>query len=368
MDERVLQQEERASLSLRRLYAAYGYTHYKMSKFEEYDLYVQNKSFLVSDQVITFTDTNGRLMALKPDVTLSIVKNTDAPTESVQKLYYDENVYRVSGRDNAYREIKQVGLECQGRIDAACIAEVLALAEQSLCALGGDYVLCVSHLGILCAVLDALSLSTRARARVLACIAEKNLHGMEAILEEEQVGVEERAPLRALLTTYGAPAEVVARLRDALPVSACEMLNELDCLLGALSGAKLRLDFSIVQDMSYYNGIVFCGYVEKIPSRVLSGGQYDRLVQRMGKKTGAIGFAVYLDLLTGRDEELSDYDVDAVLCYGSESAPDAVLAAAAELRAQGMCVTVQPSRPAALRYRRLYQLEKGVCRLVEDRA
>ena len=47
MDERVLQQEERASLSLRRLYAAYGYTHYKMSKFEEYDLYVQNKSFLV---------------------------------------------------------------------------------------------------------------------------------------------------------------------------------------------------------------------------------------------------------------------------------------------------------------------------------
>ena len=368
MDERVLQQEERASLCLRRLYAEYGYTHYKMSKFEEYDLYVQNKSFLVSDQVITFTDTNGRLMALKPDVTLSIVKNTDAPTESVQKLYYDENVYRVSGRDNAYREIKQVGLECQGNIDDTCIAEVLSLAEQSLGELGGDYVLCVSHLGILCAVLDVLCLSAKGRARVLACIAEKNLHGMEAVLDEEGVSEDGRAPLRALLTTYGAPATVVARLRRALGAPACEMLDQLDRLLCVLPQAHLRLDFSIVQDMSYYNGIVFCGYAEKIPTRVLSGGQYDRLVQRMGKKTGAVGFAVYLDLLTGRDEALPEYDVDAVLCYGSESAPDAVLAAAQSLRAQGMCVTVQPSRPEAVRYRRLYQLEKGVCRLVEDRA
>lgn len=72
IDSNSLKYDERAIFVLRSLYSKYGYSYYKMSKFEEYDLYVRNKDFLVSDSVITFTDTNGRLMALKPDVTLSI--------------------------------------------------------------------------------------------------------------------------------------------------------------------------------------------------------------------------------------------------------------------------------------------------------
>ncbi|MBO5926630.1 MAG: hypothetical protein J6Q38_03630, partial [Clostridia bacterium] len=66
---KVLSQEEYISLTLRSLYSGMGYQKYRMSKFEEYDLYVKNKDFLVSDSVITFTDTNGKLLALKPDVT-----------------------------------------------------------------------------------------------------------------------------------------------------------------------------------------------------------------------------------------------------------------------------------------------------------
>ena len=71
----------RVLASVQALYNRYGYRPYRMNKFEEYDLYARNKDFLISDRVITFTDLNGKLMALKPDVTLSIVKNsTDLPT------------------------------------------------------------------------------------------------------------------------------------------------------------------------------------------------------------------------------------------------------------------------------------------------
>ena len=49
--------------------------------------------------------------------------------------------------------------------------------------------------------------------------------------------------------------------------------------------------------MSYYNGIVFRGFSYGIPDRVLSGGQYDRLMEKMGKKSNAVGFAIYLDEL-----------------------------------------------------------------------
>lgn len=89
-----LRKEERISFALRELYENYGYRRYKMSKFEEYDFYVRNKESLISDGVITFTDTTGKLMALKPDVTLSIIKNA-REGEGVQKVYYNENVYRV---------------------------------------------------------------------------------------------------------------------------------------------------------------------------------------------------------------------------------------------------------------------------------
>ena len=78
---------EQVIFRLRSLYSCYGYSRFKMNKFEEYDLYAGNKDFLISDSVLTFTDGNGRLMALKPDVTLSIVKSSRDEPEKVQKLY-----------------------------------------------------------------------------------------------------------------------------------------------------------------------------------------------------------------------------------------------------------------------------------------
>ena len=86
-----LKREERVLFELRSLYQKYGYARYKMGKFEEYDLYVRNKDFLVSDGVITFTDTDGRLMALQPDVRLSIIKPPRPAPGAVQKRCYSDN-------------------------------------------------------------------------------------------------------------------------------------------------------------------------------------------------------------------------------------------------------------------------------------
>lgn len=102
---------------MRNLYESYGYRPFKMSRFEEYDLYTRNKDFLVSDSIITFTDTNGVLMALKPDVTLSIIKDSTDISGSVKKVYYNENIYRVSKGTQSFKEIMQTGLECLGDVD-----------------------------------------------------------------------------------------------------------------------------------------------------------------------------------------------------------------------------------------------------------
>ena len=90
IDPKILRIDERVAHCLRTLYHRFGYCHYKMSKFEEYSLYAKNTDFLGSDAILSFTDTTGRLMALKPDVTLSIISNSKDIPGQVQKVYYDE--------------------------------------------------------------------------------------------------------------------------------------------------------------------------------------------------------------------------------------------------------------------------------------
>ena len=66
---------------------------------------------------------------------------------------------------------------------------------------------------------------------------------------------------------------------------------------GEKADRKIVLDFSIVGDTNYYNGMAFEGYIEGIPECVLIGGRYDKLMRRMKKKSRAIGFAIYMDTL-----------------------------------------------------------------------
>ena len=129
-DSPIRRPDERAGLLLRELYRRHGYQSYRMSKFEPYDLYARNKSFLVSENILTFTDTDGRLMALKPDVTLSIIKNIQPSGQALEKVYYHENVYRTSPAAAGYREIMQTGLECTGALDLSAMGEVLARSEE----------------------------------------------------------------------------------------------------------------------------------------------------------------------------------------------------------------------------------------------
>ncbi len=296
LDETILKGEERASLALRALYAASGYRQYRMSRFEEYDLYSKNKDFLLSENVITFTDTNGRLKALKPDVTLSIIRNTRHLDQPLTKVYYNENVYRVSKSGEGFRELMQTGLECIGQIGRENVVEVLSLAARSLRLLSPNGILAVSHLDVLSQVIGMLGLPQEDLPELLKTVGEKNLHGIDRLCGDRD-GAE---ILKALLQLEG-PAQTVLpelqRLLQGTPArDSAEKLTQVLLNMGPEIG-QIHLDFSVVGDMRYYNGIVFQGRIEGIPGSVLSGGQYDRLMRRLNRRSGAVGFAVYLDLI-----------------------------------------------------------------------
>lgn len=335
--------------SLKSLYESYGYSHYKMSKFEEYELYVRNKSFLVSDHVITFTDVGGSLMALKPDVTLSIVKNSPESEDGVRKVYYNENVYRVPRGALSFKEIMQAGLECIGEIDKYSVAEVLTLAMKSLEAVSSDYVLDVSHMGIISALVAELGLSAKGKEALLSCIGEKNIHGIDAICSAEGKNAD---IIKRLVSIKGGAEEMLDILKDT---SSYDDALELAEILSSVGG-KVRVDFSVIDDMNYYSGIVFKGFIKGIPTDVLTGGRYDNLMKKMGKDSGAIGFAVYLDLLGELDGEDSEYDGDVLVLYGKDTDVKRLVEITDEITASGKSVSARRSAPERLKYKEIIDL------------
>ena len=362
LNEAIFKNEEKAVFALRGLYKQYGYLPFKMSKFEEYDLYVQNKDFLVSDSVITFTDRSGKLLALKPDVTLSIIKNTRDEKGVKQKVYYDENVYRVSGSTHEYKEIMQAGLECIGDIDAYDVFEVIYLAAKSLATISSDFVLDLSHMGIFAALLDETSDSDSFKREVTKCISEKNPHETVALCERYGISADNTAMLVDFIKLYGNIEEVLPKLSAICKTEKQRaefviLENICNLLMKTEYKDNIKLDFSVVNDMNYYNGIVFKGFLSGICEGVLSGGEYGRLMRRMGRKSNAVGFALYLDLLEDLNRESAGYDVDVLLVYSDEVKTEAVYSKVRELTECGKTVSAQKKIPEKIRYKELLYME-----------
>jgi len=356
--------EERIIQRLRNLYSRYGYSRFRINRFEEYDIYTRNKDFLVGDRMISFTDINGKLMALKPDVTISVIKSGADGQRGVRKLYYNENVYRAGAGDASFREILQTGLECMGAVSDYDICEVIALAARSLELISPDWVLDISHLGYVSGLMAHAGVPEEMYSQVLRYVREKNAGDLGALCIK--LGISEEG--RRLLLTLARTEQGLAPALDALaPLSfnedtdsALRQLRSVYEVLAALGlDGRCRLDFSVVNDMNYYNGIVFQGFVKGLPAGVLSGGQYDRLVRRMGKSFRAIGFAVYLDELA-RLEPPSGGGVDVLLVCPEGVSPALAARRAQEIADSGRSVLVAAGQaPAAGRWKEMIVLDGG---------
>ncbi|MCR5484249.1 MAG: ATP phosphoribosyltransferase regulatory subunit [Clostridiales bacterium] len=365
----ILRNDEKYIFGLRQLYESYGYKQFSMSKFEEYDFYLENKSFLKSESIITFNDPmTGKLLALKPDITLSIVKeriDSDFP----DKFYYCENVYRASGTTKEIKESMQVGVEYVGELDRYSTCEVISLAAKSLETITPDYLLCVSHMGLVTALLDETDLSYSKKEKLIKLIATRSAHEIKLLCDNNGVDPSLTDKIVALASFFGDFEATLDEVKAIAPSDAArDAVNELDSLYKIMKSAgcsdKLRLDFSIMNDMSYYNGIIFQGFVDGLPINVLSGGRYDNLLRKLKKRSDAIGFAVYLDLLERYRESEKEFDVDIFIVYDDESDASFLSGEVRRLTKEGKSVRAEKHLNSDVKYRELYFVRDG--RLVKN--
>ena len=371
ISERILKNNERAIYSLRALYKDYGYSHFKVSKFEEYDLYAHNKSFLVSNNILTFTDTNGKLLALKPDVTLSIIKNISDKDECIHKLCYNETVYRTSADSDGFREIMQTGLECIGDIDSYSECEVVMLAAKSLGTIGSEYILDISHMGLLEGFFDENGIDENLQKDIIKLVESKNIYAIRELLQSNGTDKTTEDALCFLTSLYCPADDALVRIKpyvcgEKMEKAYSDLLNINEAMKHYGVSDKLYLDLTVVNDVNYYDGICFKGYINGIPDSVLSGGRYDKLLARLGKKAGAIGFAVYLDRLERHGSDTDEYDVDTVLIYEKGTDIKKIAEAQRALMSEGVSVLVGREPDKAQRYRRLLKITDGGIEVLEN--
>ncbi len=333
--------EERITEGLCSLYERFGYNRFKMSKFEQYELYLTNKDFLTSERIVTFPDAHGKLLALKPDVTLSIVKSAVDKHSTCEKVYYDESVYRTAKGSDELKELTQIGVECISHLDDYTVFEVIALAHKSLALISDDYILAISHMGFITAAVSGIEDASVQRA-VLECISKKNAHTLRDILSNEGVDEKTSECLMTLTGMFGKADECIGMLKqisvnDDTDAAILKMEKITSLLKAAGLYDKTVIDFSIVNNMNYYNGITFQGFVDRVAQSVLSGGEYGKLMNKFSSDLDAIGFAVYLDTIQ-RITTAKSYDADVFVLYSPDADAEKLYKSILTLIEQGCSV------------------------------
>ena len=365
-----LSKEDSLTYELSMLYKQWGYKEYRMAKFEEYSFYSDNRDFLSSKGILAFNNSDGKLMALKPDITLSIVKNAKIEN-SLTKLYYNESVFRMTESSIDYKEIKQTGVEILGNIDNYLISEVIMLAANSLKKIDDNFILSVSHMAFIPSLLAEIQISENAKKDIIACVRGKNTHDLLAICKKCGVD-EEKAELLAKLAGI---SDNIEKVLPELTALACndEMKKacaELEFVASSLKkndvSSKLCIDLSVVNNIEYYNGIIFQGYVEKAPVAVLSGGRYDKLASKLRNNTQAIGFAVYLDNLNLYYRKQRDFDSDILILFDSADESVNLLSLVESFVDKGFSVRVEHTVPEGYKAKTVYSYENGALREVSS--
>ena len=306
----------------------------------------------------TIIEVSGRLDTITaPELEKSIAEDIEG---TKTKVYYNENVYRVSDSTHQFKEIMQAGLECIGDIGEYDVREVVYLALLSLSSISESFLLDVSHLDVTAAILDSISPDGAFRAEILDSLSKKSAHDIERVCTKYGVSKKNCDILCTISGMYCTLDRAIEILKPICRDSAPCALDELEGIWSFIKDTpyadKVRVDFSIVNDMNYYSGIVFSGFIDGISAKVLSGGRYDKLMHRMGKNAGAVGFALYLDLLEGMQSEDDGYDVDTLVLYRDGVSASEIGRVVNELIKDGKSVSVQKTIPEKLRYREICTL------------
>ena len=295
-------------------------------------LFERGMGYEAAHRAFRFTDSDGLMLALRPDVTSSVARAAAtlfAEQSRPLRFCYASPVFRQRQRNHSEwrRENKQLGCELIGVGGRRAEVETLSVATEILAALnlGRDYRITLNSVEIFSGISDHLRLDDERRERMRHLVDTRDAAELQKFLSNFETTESERVSF-SRLTQLSGKGEILDEARRIItnPRSLLA-LDELEALWRIVRELGMDevcdIDLGDVSGLDYYTGLTFKIYVAGAGARVGGGGRYDNLTANFGRAEPAVGFVLDLDALT-----------DALLTNRGAAARDTDAATAGALR------------------------------------
>ncbi|MGN0422445.1 MAG: ATP phosphoribosyltransferase regulatory subunit [Lachnospiraceae bacterium] len=291
---------------LKKVFHLYGYHDIQPPTFEYFDVFGKEIGTIPSKDLYKFFDKDGNTLALRPDITPSIARAVATLFKEEElpiRLCYTGNTFvNHSNYQGRLRETTQMGAELMGDDSVEADAEMLALVIESLLTIGlKEFQLNVGNVDFFQSLIEDACLDEEAEERVRELINNRNYFGVEEFLESIQVKRSSKEAFAALNELVGG-VDILVQAKNIAPnskgVMAIRRLEKIYDTLKLYGVEKfVNFDLSMTGTYGYYTGIIFRGYTFGTGDAIVKGGRYDHLIEKFGKQSPSIGFAIVLDEL-----------------------------------------------------------------------
>lgn len=292
------------------VFDGWSYEEITTPTVDYYSLFEHGMGHSEAHRAFRFTDTDGRLLALRPDVTSGVARaavTMFAERDRPLRLCYAAPVFRQQPQSHAEwrRESTQTGCELIGANTSSADTEMLVIASEILqqLGLGGNYLITLNDVGIFNGIATRLATDDDSRDQMRQLVDSRNAPDLERFLVDHTFTPEECRALTQLTQFSGKRETLESARRVITNPGSREALERMELLWRMIESLDLTEHFEIdlgdVARLDYYTGLTFNIYVKGAAARVGSGGRYDGLTAAFGRSEPAVGFVLDLDALTG---------------------------------------------------------------------
>ncbi len=335
---------------IRGMFRMWGYYEIETPTLEFYDVFSTEAEAAPQETMFKFFDQQGRILVLRPDITIPVARLSATKYRDMNlpiRYSYIGNTFKYNELGGGkQKEITQAGVEIMGVNTPEADAEVIATAINAVKATGlENFQIDIGQVEFFKGLMEEAGLPEKDIEQIRALIDKKDFLGVEELVKEQDIREELKDLILSLPKLFGS-TDVIDRMEQVTfnerSLAALENLRKVLEILEDYGLSKyVSVDLGMVRSINYYTGIIFRGFTYGVGFPILSGGRYDNLVEKFGKKCPAIGFSMGINMvMTALDRQKIDSQkpkTDSLICCQKEGRKTA-FKVCQELRKQGLVI------------------------------
>lgn len=357
---------------MRNVFGSRGYYEVETPMVEFYDVFSTEENIMPQETMFKFFDQQGRILVLRPDMTIPIARVAATKYRDAAyplRLSYIGNTFKYNELGGGkQKEFTQAGIEIIGVNTPEADAEVIATAIDAVKAAGlENFQIDIGQVEFFKGLMEETGLSDEETEKMRILIDKKDFLGIEELVQKQSIRDDLKELILSLPKLFGS-TDVIDRV-EKYPINqrSIDALNNLRSVLKILDdygiSKYVSVDLGMVQSLNYYSGTIFRGFTYGVGFPILSGGRYDRLVEKFGKKSPATGFSLGINMimmaLDRQKIEIEKPGVDTLVCCKEEGRKTA-FRICETLRNQGLVIEMDITGGCDFGKIKSYASSKGI--------